>query len=220
MVGADVALPVVGPYEGTRYWAEVDGQTNLVRCGIVNPEYFRALGIPLKRGRGFTDGDGGGALPVVLVNESFVGRYLVGKEPIGQRIRCGDPETDWNWRTIVGVAGDVREPGGYWGDFTLGTYRAASPTEAAPRVYFCYLGKLASSAVFPDIAAMLPDEENCPKQIEFLRRLTPEQRWNAAYRLYWTVRRHKAAFLQSQHTDWSNERVQAEVRRVFLHART
>ncbi len=144
MVGADVALPVVGPYEGTRYWAEVDGQTNLVRSGIVNPEYFRALGIPLKRGRGFTDGDGGGALPVVLVNESFVGRYLVGKEPIGQRIRCGDPETDWNWRTIVGVAGDVREPGGYWGDFTLGTYRAAPPTEAAPRVYFCYLQKSGS----------------------------------------------------------------------------
>lgn len=67
---------------------------------------------------------------------------------------------------------------------------------------------------------MLPDEEICPKQIEFLRRLTPEQRWNAANRLYWTVRRHKAAFLQSQHADWSNERVQAEVSRIFLHART
>jgi predicted permease len=144
MVGADSAMPVVGPYEGTRYWADVEGQTNLVRCGTVNPEYFQALGIPLKEGCGFTDGDRTGAPQVVLVNESFVRRYLPGKQAIGQRIRCGDRETDWNWKTIVGVVGDVREPGGYWGDFTSGTYRAAPPTEASPRVYFCYLQKCES----------------------------------------------------------------------------
>jgi hypothetical protein len=34
------------------------------------------------------------------------------------------------------------------------------------------------------------------------------------------MRRHKAAFLQSQHPDWPAERVAAEVRRIFLHART
>jgi hypothetical protein len=67
---------------------------------------------------------------------------------------------------------------------------------------------------------MLRDEQPSPGQIEVLRRMTPAQRWQAARQLYWTVRRHKAAFLQGQHPDWSEEQVQAEVRRIFLHARS
>jgi hypothetical protein len=50
--------------------------------------------------------------------------------------------------------------------------------------------------------------------------MTPEQRWRAAHRLYWTMRRHKAAFLHSQYPEWSEQRIQEEVRRIFLHART
>lgn len=50
--------------------------------------------------------------------------------------------------------------------------------------------------------------------------MTPEQRWRAARRLYWTMRRHKAAFLKSQHPDWSEERVEQEVRTIFLYARS
>jgi hypothetical protein len=64
------------------------------------------------------------------------------------------------------------------------------------------------------------DEQVCPEQIEILRRMTPEQRWNAAQRLYWTMRRHKAAFMKSQHPEWSDERVQEEVRRIFLYAQS
>ena len=67
---------------------------------------------------------------------------------------------------------------------------------------------------------MLPDEQASPEQIAALRRMTPEQRWRAAYRLYWTVRRHKAAFIQSQHSDWPEQQVATEVRQIFSHART
>ena len=67
---------------------------------------------------------------------------------------------------------------------------------------------------------MLPDEQATPEQIAIFRRMTPEQRWRAANRLYWTARRHKAAYLRSRHSDWSDERIENEVRRVFLHART
>ncbi len=67
---------------------------------------------------------------------------------------------------------------------------------------------------------MLPDEQASPEQIEALRRLTPEQRWNAAHQLYWTVRRHKAAFLHSLHPDWSEKQVEDKVREIFLHARS
>lgn len=67
---------------------------------------------------------------------------------------------------------------------------------------------------------MLPDEQASPEQIAILRRMTPAQRWRAAYRLYWTARRHKAAFIRHQHPDWLEDRVKEEVRRIFSHART
>jgi hypothetical protein len=67
---------------------------------------------------------------------------------------------------------------------------------------------------------MLPDETTSARQFEVFRRMTPAERWQAAHRLYWTMRRHKAAFVQSQHPDWPAARVEAEVREIFAHART
>ncbi len=66
----------------------------------------------------------------------------------------------------------------------------------------------------------LPDEQTSPEQIAVFRRMTPEQRWRTARQLYWTARKHKSAFIQSQHPDWLPERVAAEVREIFSHART
>jgi hypothetical protein len=59
-----------------------------------------------------------------------------------------------------------------------------------------------------------------PDQLRALRRLTPEQRYRASREMYWTLRRHKAAFLRSLHADWSEEQVEAEVLRIFRDART
>jgi hypothetical protein len=66
----------------------------------------------------------------------------------------------------------------------------------------------------------MSDEQTSPEQITIFRQMTPEQRWRAAHRLYWTIRRHKTAFIQSQHPDWQPERVATEVREIFSHART
>ena len=66
-----------------------------VRMREATPGYFRALGIPLRAGRLFTDRD-----PGVLVNETFVNQYLAGEDPIGRILDRG---------TIIGVVGDVRQ---------------------------------------------------------------------------------------------------------------
>jgi len=79
--------------------------------------------------------------------------------------------------------------------------------------------KLALKAFQDDHLLMLPDETACPEQIQILRRMTPEQRWQAARRLYWTMRRHKAAFMQSQNPDWPEQRIEEQVRQLFLNAR-
>jgi hypothetical protein len=63
-------------------------------------------------------------------------------------------------------------------------------------------------------------EQASPERDAILRRMTPAQRWEAARNLYWTMRRHKAAFLKSQHPDWSEQQVQDEVRRIFAHVRS
>ena len=67
---------------------------------------------------------------------------------------------------------------------------------------------------------MLPDEQASPKQVEILGAMSGEQRLRLAERLYWTARKLKRAGLLAQHPDWPQERLDAEVRRIFLHART
>jgi hypothetical protein len=48
---------------------------------------------------------------------------------------------------------------------------------------------------------MLPDEATSPEQYEIFRRMTPAERWQVAHNLYWSMRRYKTAFLESQHPD-------------------
>jgi hypothetical protein len=55
---------------------------------------------------------------------------------------------------------------------------------------------------------MHPHEGPSPEQLDVFRRMTPEQRWRAAHRWYWTLRRHKAAFLHVQHPDWTDEQAE------------
>jgi hypothetical protein len=67
---------------------------------------------------------------------------------------------------------------------------------------------------------MLPDEQASPQQLAILRGITGQQRLRLAERLYWSARKIKTAGLRSQHPEWSKEQIEAEVRRIFLHARS
>jgi hypothetical protein len=67
---------------------------------------------------------------------------------------------------------------------------------------------------------MRPDEQASLEQIDILRSMPGEQRLRLAERLYWSARKLKRAGLRAQHPDWPDERIDAEVRRIFLHART
>jgi putative ABC transport system permease protein len=83
---------------------------------IIGGDYFRALGIPLKRGRVFGDQDGRFASGVAVVNESLAQRYWPGEDPIGHRIRIGSPEERALFggsveREIVGIVGDIVDDG-------------------------------------------------------------------------------------------------------------
>jgi len=77
---------------------------------VATPGYFRALRIPIVRGRDFSDADSQTAPPVAVINAEMARVYFPGVDPIGQRIWFPSFEPDRPlWLTIVGIAADVRQ---------------------------------------------------------------------------------------------------------------
>jgi predicted permease len=81
---------------------------NLATETQIAGDYFRAMGIPLLRGRFFTDADIAQSQLVVIVNRKLAQHYWPGQNPIGKRIRIGTEKLKTPWMTIVGEIGDVK----------------------------------------------------------------------------------------------------------------
>jgi len=80
---------------------------------VVSPDYFRALGIALQRGRFFDAHDVLDAPPVMLINRRLAEKYWPGEDPIGKRLKIGPVDSPSPWLTVVGVVSDVRQTGLY-----------------------------------------------------------------------------------------------------------
>ncbi len=78
---------------------------------VVSPDYFRAMGIPLLRGRYFETQDSQDTTPVTLINRRLAEQYWPGEDAIGKRIKVGPADSPNSWLTVVGVVGDVRQTG-------------------------------------------------------------------------------------------------------------
>lgn len=74
----------------------------------VSPAYFRAMSIPLRSGREFTERDNVDAPRVVIINEALARLEFPDRDPVGSRIAFGRRNNQPNWLEIVGVAGDIR----------------------------------------------------------------------------------------------------------------
>ncbi len=76
----------------------------------ITPGYLRTMGIPLRRGRDFTEHDNQSAPGVVMINEAFARRfwpsYPAGENPVGQHILAGNNQQPMD---IVGIAADVHQ---------------------------------------------------------------------------------------------------------------
>jgi putative ABC transport system permease protein len=76
---------------------------------VASEGYFQALGIPLRQGRLFSDGDGPNAPHAAVISESVARLKWPDRNPIGQTIEFGSIDGDLRPLTIVGVVGDIRE---------------------------------------------------------------------------------------------------------------
>ena len=90
----------------------------------VTPAYFRAMGVPLLRGRVFSEADTATAPPVLLINQTLACAVFAGEDPIGKRVAFGLPDAQSVWMTIVGLVGEVRD--------------MALESEAGPELYQPY----------------------------------------------------------------------------------
>ena len=75
---------------------------------VVTSNYFQFIGVPLLRGRTFTESDDAGAPRVVVVNHEFVHKYLQDQDPLGKQIQVDVPGTTPVWSEIIGVTADVK----------------------------------------------------------------------------------------------------------------
>jgi putative ABC transport system permease protein len=75
---------------------------------IISSAYTTAMGIPLLRGRTFTDSDNETAPLVGLVNATMARRFWTNGDPVGKRILREQPSGDEKWITIVGVVADTK----------------------------------------------------------------------------------------------------------------
>ena len=112
-VGLTHSMPLVGDYvlgfiiEGRP--ALDPSEEPSTNYYAVTPDYFRAMGIRLIRGRLFTAQDDAKAPRVAIINETMARQYFPNEDPIGKRIHITNgPQT---WREIVGIVADIKQYG-------------------------------------------------------------------------------------------------------------
>jgi putative ABC transport system permease protein len=94
----------------SKYWGMKERQGEADFC-ISSAGYFRALGIPLIRGRMFDGHDGMDSPHVALISQSLAKSRWPNQDPLGQTVEFGNMDGDYHVLTIVGIVGDTREYG-------------------------------------------------------------------------------------------------------------
>ncbi|MGH9887783.1 MAG: FtsX-like permease family protein, partial [bacterium] len=116
-VGYTVTNPWNGSWISPHFQIEgraSEGDRPSAVLATASAEYFKALGMPMRVGRGFNLSDVAGSAPVVVISESMAKRYWPNASPIGERIRlidffARDARDTLLMREVVGVVGDVRQ---------------------------------------------------------------------------------------------------------------
>jgi putative ABC transport system permease protein len=107
-------------FNGMNFSFSVEGRTSpgdmklpFALYRVVSPDYFRAMSIPLQRGRFFDSHDSADAQPVIIVDRRLADQYWPGEDAIGKRLKVGPADSPNAWLTVVGIVGDVRQTGLY-----------------------------------------------------------------------------------------------------------
>ncbi len=134
--GAASSLPLIGNDTDANFIVEgrplpQPGNEPAAWYSVVTPDYLRAIGMRLVRGRFFTERDNASSPVAVIISQSMANRFWPDEDPVGKRLGTGDPEKP-TWREIVGVVEDVKQFG--------------LDVDARPTMYFSH-GQVPSKAM-------------------------------------------------------------------------
>lgn len=109
---ASAAITTQLPFDQTNHllatyvegWTADPNKLDVFEIRKVSRDFFRTMGIPLRRGRTFDESDGPTAPRVAIVSETAMRRFWSGREVIGGQVRFPWP----GWLSVVGVVADVR----------------------------------------------------------------------------------------------------------------
>jgi predicted permease len=147
--GVTSSLPLTG-YNSLMAGIEIEGRAPqppgadpVIAVMAISADYLRTMGIPVIKGRAFSDADAAGSPKVVLVNETMARHFWPDRDPLGRRVGMGARESPQE-ATIVGVVADVRHEGltgdvrpqmyqpylqAPWNSMSLALRTAADPTQ-------------------------------------------------------------------------------------------
>jgi predicted permease len=141
----------------------VDYPAPMLWSGAVSPGYIRMLRIPLLAGRNLADADGAKSAAVLLISASTAKRFWPGENPIGKHIKTTGEQ---QWRTVVGVVGDVRQ-------YSLSK---AMPDGIAGAIYLPYAQAVREDGQIPAAMTLLVKARaNTGGPAREMRRLAQEQ---------------------------------------------
>jgi putative ABC transport system permease protein len=162
------------PLESPQQWTPMTWAT-------ISGDYFQALGIPLLRGRFFSDADTKNTTPVVIINETMARRYWPDGDPIGKGIKGFDPRgRNDDWVRVIGVVKDMHSSGLERSPIAQiyetqaqaldDTENLVVYTDASVADLRDAIGSLDRSAVLTDVTAMSSrlEEQNAPRRFQTL----------------------------------------------------
>jgi len=77
---------------------------------MISPRYFETMGIPLLKGRAFTEEDKAESPAVIVISETTARQFWPGEDALGKQLKIGFPSNSENkWLTVIGVVKDVRQ---------------------------------------------------------------------------------------------------------------
>jgi predicted permease len=160
---------------------ESSQQWTPLKWSTISGDYFQAMGIPLIRGRHFSNDDIRNTSPVVMINETMARRYWPGEDPIGKGIKGFDARgRNDEWVRVIGVVKDMRSSGLERSPIAQiyetqaqsfdETENLVVYTDASVSVLREAIGSLDHSAVLTDVSTLAArlQEQNLPRRFQTL----------------------------------------------------